>query len=104
MAEALPARRPHRVGDLTLCCHAHDRHSSPSTSPTGKKPQRTEEGTVTHVADGDTVTIITPNQTKLRVRMFGIDAPETPKGTKFPGSPIAQRPRSTSSNWSRANA
>jgi micrococcal nuclease len=40
------------------------------------------------VADGDTLTVITPNQTKLRIRMFGIDAPETPKGTKFPGQPF----------------
>jgi micrococcal nuclease len=39
------------------------------------------------VADGDTVTAITANQTKLRIRMLGIDAPETPKGTKFPGQP-----------------
>jgi micrococcal nuclease len=39
------------------------------------------------VADGDTLTVITPNQTKLRIRMLGIDAPETPKGTKFPGQP-----------------
>jgi micrococcal nuclease len=62
----------------------------PSTrpSPTGKTSQRFEEGTVEHVADGDTVTVITPNQTKLRIRMFGIDAPETPKGTKFPGQPF----------------
>jgi Staphylococcal nuclease homologue len=60
---------------------------SPETSPTAKKPQRIEEGIVERVADGDTVTVITANQTKLRIRMFGIDAPETPKGTKFPGQP-----------------
>lgn len=39
------------------------------------------------MADGDTVTAITANQTKLRIRMLGIDAPATPKGTKFPGQP-----------------
>jgi micrococcal nuclease len=39
------------------------------------------------VANGDTVIVITPNHTKLRIRMLGIDAPETPKGTKFPGQP-----------------
>jgi Bacterial SH3 domain len=60
---------------------------SSGTSPTGKTPQRTEEGIVERVADGDTLTVITPNQTKLRIRMFGIDAPETPKGAKFPGQP-----------------
>jgi micrococcal nuclease len=31
-----------------------------------------------------------PNQTKLRVRLYGIDAPETPKGTKFPGQPFGE--------------
>jgi micrococcal nuclease len=63
--------------------------TSPSTeiSPAAKKPQRVEEGIVERVADGDTVTVITSNQTKLRIRMLGIDAPETPKGTKFPGQP-----------------
>jgi hypothetical protein len=51
---------------------------SPRTSPAPPRPQRTEEGTVTHVADGDTITVITANHTKLRIRMVGIDAPETP--------------------------
>jgi hypothetical protein len=63
--------------------------STPSTGTlsTTTKSQRIEEGTVTRVADGDTLTVITPNQTKLRIRMWGIDAPETPKGTTFPGQP-----------------
>ena len=63
--------------------------SAPSTgtSPSGKTPQRIEEGIVERVADGDTVTVITANHTKLRIRMLGIDAPETPKDTKFPGQP-----------------
>jgi endonuclease YncB( thermonuclease family) len=64
--------------------------TAPNTSATGKKPQRIEEGTVTRVADGDTVTVITANHTKLRIRMFGIDAPETAKGTKFPGQPYGK--------------
>jgi endonuclease YncB( thermonuclease family) len=61
--------------------------SSPGATSTATKPQRIEEGMVERVADGDTLTVITPNQTKLRIRMWGIDAPETPKGTKFPGQP-----------------
>jgi micrococcal nuclease len=61
---------------------------SPRSSPTGQQPQRIEEGMVERVADGDTLTVITANQTKLRIRMFGIDAPETPKGAKFPGQPF----------------
>lgn len=58
--------------------------------PAGKRPQRVEAGTVTRVDDGDTVTVTTSNQTKLRVRLYGIDAPETPKGTKFPGQPFGE--------------
>ncbi len=42
--------------------------------------------TVQRVADGDTVTAITSNQTKLRIRLLDIDAPEIPHGTK-PGQP-----------------
>jgi endonuclease YncB( thermonuclease family) len=66
-----------------------DRTEAPSTGPSRavKTPLRVAEGLVARVADGDTVTVITPNQTKLRIRMLGIDAPETPKGTKFPGQP-----------------
>jgi endonuclease YncB( thermonuclease family) len=60
---------------------------STKTSPTGQQPQRIEEGLVERVADGDTLTVITANHTKLRIRMFGVDAPETPKGAKFPGQP-----------------
>jgi endonuclease YncB( thermonuclease family) len=41
------------------------------TSPTAPRPQRIEEGRVERVADGDTLTVITANQAKLRIRMFG---------------------------------
>jgi endonuclease YncB( thermonuclease family) len=40
---------------------------------------RAVTGTVTKVSDGDTIHLTTPEQTKLRVRLYGIDAPETPK-------------------------
>jgi len=40
---------------------------------------RTVTGTVTKISDGDTIHITTPEQTKLKVRLYGIDAPETPK-------------------------
>lgn len=40
---------------------------------------RTVTGTVTKVTDGDSIQVITPEQTKLKVRLYGIDAPETPK-------------------------
>jgi Bacterial SH3 domain len=76
---------------------------STGTSSAPTKPQRIEEGRVARVADGDTLTVITPNQTKLRIRMFGIDAPETPKGTKFPGQPYGPEAEPISSSWSRAS-
>ena len=44
-----------------------------------KEPIRTEEGIVKKVADGDTVTVMTNEGTKLKVRLYGIDAPETEK-------------------------
>jgi micrococcal nuclease len=37
------------------------------------------EGFVTKVSDGDTILVITDNHTKLKVRLSGIDCPETPK-------------------------
>jgi endonuclease YncB( thermonuclease family) len=37
---------------------------------------RTVEGIVQKVSDGDTLTLITRDGTKLRVRIYGIDAPE----------------------------
>jgi len=40
---------------------------------------RTVDGTVTKVSDGDTIHLMTPEQTKLKVRLYGIDAPETDK-------------------------
>jgi len=40
---------------------------------------RTVEGTVTRVSDGDTLQVITKEGTKLRVRLYGCDAPETEK-------------------------
>jgi micrococcal nuclease len=50
------------------------------TSPSSaREPIRTVTGTVTKVSDGDTIQVTTPEQTKLRVRLYGMDAPETPK-------------------------
>jgi micrococcal nuclease len=44
-----------------------------------REPIRTVIGTVTKVSDGDTIHVTTPEQTKLTVRLYGVDAPETPK-------------------------
>jgi endonuclease YncB( thermonuclease family) len=36
-------------------------------------------GTVTKVSDGDTIHVTTPDRTRLTVRLYGVDAPETHK-------------------------
>ena len=40
------------------------------------------EGTTKRVADGDTVTVLTLDETTLRIRLHGIDAPEIRHGRK----------------------
>ena len=44
-----------------------------------KGPIRSVEGIVKHVNDGDTLKVETTEGTKLKVRLYGIDAPETEK-------------------------
>ena len=44
-----------------------------------REPIRTITGTITKVSDGDTIHVTTPEKTKLTVRLYGMDAPETPK-------------------------
>lgn len=51
-----------------------------------KEPIRTIEGHVTNVSDGDTIQVSDQLGTKVKVRLYGIDAPETAKGSK-PGQP-----------------
>ncbi len=53
---------------------------------------RTLTATVERVSDGDTVVAIAANQTGLRIRLLGIDAPEIPHGRK-PGQPFGQEAR-----------
>jgi len=48
-------------------------------SPPSYAVIRTVEGTVSKVSDGDTLQVITPEGTKLRVRLYGCDAPEAEK-------------------------
>jgi endonuclease YncB( thermonuclease family) len=55
-------------------------------------PIRTFTATITKITDGDTVQAITPEGTKLKVRLYGIDAPETPKGS-IPGEPFGSASR-----------
>lgn len=44
-----------------------------------REPIRTVTGTVSKLSDGDTVHVTTPEKTKLAVRLYGMDAPETAK-------------------------
>jgi endonuclease YncB( thermonuclease family) len=95
VAETFATGRPHLLGDITLRQKRWSRTLINWTPinrnlPAAPRPQRIEEGIVERVADGDTLTVIMPNQTKLRIRMFRIDAPETPKGTRFPGQPYGK--------------
>jgi len=46
---------------------------------------RTVTGAITKVSDGDTIHLTTLEQTKLKVRLYGIDAPETNKINKHTG-------------------
>lgn len=47
-----------------------------------KKPIRVLEGTVTRVSAGDTIKVLDDQGTEVKVRMYGIDAPETEKTNK----------------------
>lgn len=55
-------------------------------------PIRTVTATIIKISDGDTVQAVTPEGTKQKVRLYGIDAPETPKG-KIPGEPFGNDSR-----------
>lgn len=45
---------------------------------------------VVRVADGDTITILNQGQ-KVRVRLVGIDAPETSRSKRDPGQPFRRK-------------
>lgn len=51
-----------------------------------KQPIRTIGGTVTKVSDGDTLQVTDDQGTKVKIRLYGADAPETAKPNK-PGQP-----------------
>ncbi len=63
----------------------------PPDSPHAATP-RTLVAKVERVSDGDTVVAVTSDQTKLRLRFLGIDAPEVLHGDK-PGQPYGEEAR-----------
>lgn len=64
-----------------------------STTPaSAKQPLWVIEGVVERVTDGDTIIVLT-GATKLKIRLYGIDAPETEKnfaGGYKPGQPFGE--------------
>ena len=72
--------------------------------PTSHAAIRTVSGTITKVTDGDTVHLTTPEQTILKVRLYGIDAPETDKinnktgRVNIPGQPYGEESMSALAN------
>jgi micrococcal nuclease len=56
------------------------------TSPLARNPIRTVDGIVTQVTDGDTVKLETTEGTKLKIRLYGIDAPEMEKINRRTGA------------------
>lgn len=50
-----------------------------------KEAIRSVDATVVKIADGDTLTALDSNGTKLKIRLYGIDAPETEKSNKKTG-------------------
>ena len=53
---------------------------------------RTLLAKVERVSDGETITAFTSDQTRLRIRLLGIDAPKAPQG-KQPGEPFGEESR-----------
>jgi len=60
------------------------------TTVFAKEPIRTIEGTVTKISDGDTILVTDTLGTKVKVRLYGIDCPETEKGNKRTGKASKQ--------------
>lgn len=58
---------------------------------------RSVEGTVRAVYDGDTVLLATREESRLKVRLYGIDAPETKKPDR-PGQPYGDISKRTLTN------
>lgn len=68
-----------RVIALLLCFHTA--HAAQSWTLAGK---------VIHVDDGDTLTLLLPDNTKVHIRLSDIDAPETSHGRGRPGQPYSK--------------
>jgi endonuclease YncB( thermonuclease family) len=63
---------------FTVCCSRRpERKTTPAQPETAPAGRQTLTGRVVSVADGDTVTVLDSNDTQHRIRLEGIDAPES---------------------------
>ncbi len=79
--EPPPATSPQTLPEATVQTQASVQPVEPATPPdvmTDAAQQADEiTGKVVHIVDGDTIDILTADKTKIRIRLNGIDAPET---------------------------
>ena len=63
---------------FSICCSRQPGRRSTTTQPqTAPAASQTLTGRVVRVADGDTITVLDSNDTQHRIRLEGIDAPES---------------------------
>jgi len=60
-----------------VCCSKQPEHKPQSPPPTVEAGTQTLTGRVVSVADGDTITVLDSTDTQHRIRLEGIDAPES---------------------------
>ena len=65
------------LATLCVCCSRSAEHKSRTSAPPVSQSGQVLTGRVVRVADGDTVTILDSNNTQHRIRLQGIDAPES---------------------------
>jgi endonuclease YncB( thermonuclease family) len=62
---------------FAVSCSRQPSHKSTTTQPAAPAGSQTLTGRVVRIADGDTVTVLDSTNTQHRIRLQGIDAPES---------------------------
>lgn len=62
---------------IASSCSRQPAHESTTSQPNGPGVSQTLTGRVVRIADGDTVTVLDATNTQHRIRLQGIDAPES---------------------------
>jgi len=65
------------LGVFTVCCSRSTERRLTTPAPTTSSTGQVLTGRVVRIADGDTVTILDSDNTQHRIRLQGIDAPES---------------------------